>query len=130
MFQTGLADGVRRIGFRKWYERELLASHAHMVLCFLSTIGLLGSFEAMRGANSDERVLNLVFVVLCAGIGLWALRRYLRLLTRAEAFANQANCEQCGEYGRFQVVAHSDAERATEVACQRCTHRWTISDLE
>jgi hypothetical protein len=27
-----LADGIRRVGFRKWYERELLSSHAHMAL--------------------------------------------------------------------------------------------------
>jgi hypothetical protein len=25
-----LSDGIRRIGFRKWYERTLLASHAHL----------------------------------------------------------------------------------------------------
>jgi hypothetical protein len=30
-----LYDGIRKVGFRKWYERELLSSHAHMVLAFL-----------------------------------------------------------------------------------------------
>jgi hypothetical protein len=36
-----LAEGIRRHGFRKWYERELLQSHAHLVLCFLCVIGRL-----------------------------------------------------------------------------------------
>ena len=25
-----LAEGIRRVGFRKWYERELLSSHAQI----------------------------------------------------------------------------------------------------
>ena len=120
-----LAVGVERVGFRKWYERELLSSHAHMVLTVLCTVGLLGSFEAMRGASEGDRALNLISVVLCAGIGLWALRRYLFLLTRAEDVANQANCDGCGEYGRFKVVgARADA---TDVCCKRCEHTWTIN---
>jgi hypothetical protein len=127
MLNPGLADGVRRVGFRKWYERELLSSHAHMVLCVLATLGMLGSFEAMRDASRDEALLNIVFIVACAGIGVWALRRYLQLLTQAEIVANQASCSACGEYGRFGVL-HSDSRLGTtEVACKRCAHRWTIS---
>mgnify|MGYP003454209120 CR=1 FL=1 len=37
---------IRRIGFRKWYERELLQSHANLVLLLLATLGLLGCAEA------------------------------------------------------------------------------------
>jgi predicted Zn finger-like uncharacterized protein len=127
MLNPGLAEGVRRIGFRKWYERELLSSHAHMILCVLATIGLLGSFEAMRGANRDEIYLNVLFVFACAGIGVWALRRYLKLLSHAEIVANQASCGSCGEYGRFTVVNSDLRLGATEVACKRCAHHWTIS---
>ena len=35
-----LADGIRKHGFRKWYERELLQSHAHLVLTFLCAMGI------------------------------------------------------------------------------------------
>jgi hypothetical protein len=120
-----LAEGVRKVGFRKWYERELLSSHAHMVLCVLCTVGLLGSFEAMRSGTPAERWLNVLFVLVCAAIGLWALRRYLALLLHAEEVANQANCAQCGEYGRLQVV--DGGGHGTGVRCQRCGHRWTIT---
>src|SRR5690348_13806538 len=67
MLNIDLAEGVRRVGFRKWYERELLTSHAHMVLAFLAVIGMLGSFEAMRGGGTgDEKALNILFVLACA----------------------------------------------------------------
>lgn len=125
-----LAAGVRRVGFRKWYERELLSSHAHMVLAIFSVIALLGSFEAMHGATLYEQLMDLVFVVVCAGVGIWSLRRYMFLLMRAEVIANQANCEDCGAYGRFKVVGEAHGGYEARVACLKCTHNWTITSEE
>jgi len=125
-FNPPLAEGVGRIGFRKWYERELLSSHAHMVLAFLSMVAVFASLEASRGAAFGDRVLNTVYLLLSAAIGLWALRKYLFLLTRAEVVANQAQCSDCGEYGRFRVVADHRAEQQTEVCCSKCAHQWVI----
>jgi len=121
-----LAEGVRRVGFRKWYERELLSSHAHLLLTLLSVVGLLGSFEAFR-VVPDQRLLNSMWVLVTAAIALWSLRRYLFLLTRAEDVANQASCGSCGEYGRFQVVGERRSEAETDVCCKRCANRWTIN---
>jgi hypothetical protein len=120
-----LAEGVRRVGFRKWYERELLSSHAHMVLMLLASIALIASFEAFRGASVAEKLMDVVFVIVSAAIGLWALRRYLFLLMRAEYVANQANCPACAEYGRFKVVA--DSQEQTRVCCSKCEHQWVIN---
>jgi len=122
-----LADGVRRVGFRKWYERELLSSHAHMVLAFLAVIALLGSFEAMRGASAGDQALHVLGLFASAGIGVWALRRYLFLLMRAEEVANQASCADCGTYGRFRVVGEDRQAQETKVCCLKCQHNWTIS---
>jgi hypothetical protein len=126
-FNPHLADGVIRFGFRKWYERELLSSHAHMVLAFLSLVAVFASLEASRGAEFGDRVVNLFYVLLSAVIGAWALRRYLFLLSRAEVVANQAECKDCGEYGRFKVVADDRAHDETEVCCRKCGHQWVIS---
>lgn len=123
-----LAEGVRRVGFRKWYERELLSSHAHMVLALLATIALLGAFEAFRDATLAEKLMDVVFVIVCAGIALWALRRYLFLLMHAEEVANQATCPQCAEYGRFDVVGEDLGRQQTLVCCRKCTARWRIND--
>jgi Zn ribbon nucleic-acid-binding protein len=120
-----LADGVRRVGFRKWYERELLSSHAHMVLTLLASIAMIASFEAFRGASVPEKLMNVGFVIVSALIGLWALRRYLFLLMRAEYVANQANCPACSEYGRFEVIA--DNQDQTRVRCRKCAHEWIIN---
>lgn len=122
-----LADGVRRVGFRKWYERELLSSHAHMVLAVLAVIAMLGSLEAMRGVPFGQQFMNLVFLLASGFIGYWALRRYLFLLMRAEVVANQASCEDCGEYGRFTIVDAEDQPLETRVCCMKCAHKWTIS---
>lgn len=122
-----LAEGVRRMGFRKWYERELLSGHAHMILAVFAVIALLASMEAFRDARMAEKLMDVVFVLVCAGIGLWALRRYLFLLMRAEEAANQASCAACGEYGRFTVIAEDRQRQQTRVCCSKCAHQWLIN---
>ncbi|MFM9878828.1 MAG: hypothetical protein ACKVOO_00260 [Burkholderiaceae bacterium] len=121
-----LADGIRRVGFRKWYERELLSGHAHMLLTLLATIALMASLEAFKGGSTAEKLLDVVFVIVCAAIALWSLRRYLYLLMHAEAVANQANCPQCQAYGRLAVVQDLAPSGALQVRCRKCQHEWPI----
>lgn len=129
-FNPTLADGIRRYGFRKWYERELLSSHAHMALALLASVALIASFEAFQGGSWSEKLLDTGFVLACAVIALWALRRYLYLLMHAEEMANQANCGQCKAYGLLLVPddARSDARRLVPVCCKRCGFRWDMQD--
>lgn len=125
--ENRLVESLKRIGFRKWYERQLLSSHAHMVLAFLSVIALLGAMEAFRTSQGDTQLANVMFVVVCAAIGMWALRRYLYLLLRAEQAANQASCPECGDYGRFRVVGHRPRLHEIDVRCSRCSRAWVFS---
>jgi hypothetical protein len=122
------AQALRRHGFRKWYERRLLSGHAHMLLALLCVIGLMGSIEAFQHADFAGRMLDVAMVIVCAAIGLWALRRYLYLLMHAEAVANQATCGECGVYGSLepQVEPGSQGAGESRVRCRRCGHRWTI----
>lgn len=122
----GLAEGIRKVGFRKWYERQLLSGHAHMVLALLSAIGLVAAMEAASGATASERAMDAGIVLLCAALALWSLRRYLHLLMHAEAMADQATCAVCGVYGRLRLVAAQPARGETGVCCQRCGHGWTL----
>ena len=65
-------------------------------------------------------------ILLCGAAGLWALRRYLYLLTHAEAVAHQADCPSCDTYARFKIVhAHSEGT-VVSVRCNQCAHEWTI----
>lgn len=123
-----LAEGIRKHGFRKWYERELLQSHAHMALTFVCMIGVFAAFESMSGAASGlERLADLGIVLLCAGTGLWALRRYLYLLSHAEAAAHQADCPQCKTYGRLELLQSDASGDEVQVRCRQCGHVWHIS---
>lgn len=123
-----LAEGIRRHGFRKWYERELLQSHAHLVLCFLCVIGLFAAFEAAwRFEGGLPGLGNLGAGFLCAATGLWALRRYLRLLQTAEVAANQADCPNCKAYGRLELLQSDATGSEVRVRCRGCGHVWHIS---
>ena len=121
-----LFDVIRRVGFRKWYERQLLSSHAHMLLALLSMVAMAASAEAFRGGSVYEKLMDVLFVIVSAGVGLWSLRRYLYLFMRAEEVANQASCGDCGAYGRFRVVAEDRNHNETQVRCSKCEHLWTI----
>ena len=122
-----LAEGLRTQGFRKWYERELLHSHAHLLLLFVCSIGLLASFGAYDARSALlERSLDVLTIVLLVAVALWSLRRYLYLLLHAEQVANQAVCAGCKTYGRLLLVhARGDGEHVT-VRCRKCDHEWTI----
>jgi hypothetical protein len=120
-------------GFRKWYERELIRGHSHLVLLVLCMLAVLGAFEAMRDLGGAQRWASMAVAVLVAGaVGVWALRRYLFLLLRAERVANQAVCPRCGTYARWRIVGHElhDEDESLpshlQVHCRACEHEWGI----
>jgi hypothetical protein len=121
------AQTIRRIGFRKWYERELLHSHANLVLLLLATIGLLASFEVYdRTAPLLDQLQILGTAVASALIGLFGLRRYLYLLNHAEFVADQAICRHCDTYGRFELLEERNDPPRLQVRCRGCAHAWEI----
>lgn len=125
-----LADGIRKHGFRTWYERQLLQSHAHLALTFCCLVGVFAAFEASSKFHSlADQITDVAAVLVSAGIGLWALRRYLFLLSHAEAVAHQADCPQCGTYGRLELLSAAGAGAcdAVTVRCRKCGHAWHIN---
>ena len=145
-----LADGIRRHGFKKWYERELLRGHAHLVMLIFCCLGLMMALEgATRFRSTSDQLFDLMAVVVCSGAGLWALRRYLYLLLRAESIANQADCPRCKVYGRLELAPQAAApgpapaaqtpaaqtsaaqtsaapDQQVAVRCRACGHEWPI----
>ncbi len=122
-------ERMGRLGFRKWYERELLSGHAHLVLCILSVVAVMASIESLRDGPT-VRMENMLFAVVSGAIALWALRRFIFLTVRAEAFAHQAVCTACGEYGRFGIVGQNPSRNEAEVCCRKCGHRWVINSQD
>lgn len=124
-----LVDGIERLGFRKWYERELLKSHAHLTLTFMCAVGVFAALEAaMTFRDLRDQLIDAAAILVSAVIGIWALRRYLYLLMHAEHVANQADCPQCGTYARFKLVNGARDTGAVTVCCRDCSHSWSISD--
>ena len=121
-----LAEGIRTIGFRKWYERELLSRHAPMLLALLSTIALMATLELFHGGSMADKLVNVALFILSGALALWSLRRYLYLLSHAETMADQANCPECTEYGRLSVVEEDRRNGQLLVRCRKCGHEWTL----
>ena len=123
-----LSSDIRRRGFRKWYERELLRSHSHLVLLLLCALAALGAVEAFGHAGS-EKLLMAVSLLVAAAVGAWAVRRYLTSLMRAELIANQADCPACQAYARWSVETDDGGDEqagAFTARCRACQHRWRI----
>jgi len=119
---------IRRIGFRKWYERELLQSHMHLVLLLLSSLGMMGAAEAFSQRTPDSSPLTmLACAIVSVVIGLWALRRYLFLLSHAEYMAEQAVCRQCTAYAKWDITEEGPEGASMRVCCRKCGHRWNIT---
>jgi hypothetical protein len=122
------AQTIRRLGFRKWYERELLQSHANLVLLLLSAIGLLACAELYSAQLPfTDQIQVLGSALASAAIGLLALRRYLYLLNHAEFVAHQAACARCETYAKWDLIDERAAGEVLRVRCRRCGHQWEIT---
>jgi hypothetical protein len=125
-------DALRAGGFRRWYERQLIESHAWLVTGFLALIMMAIALEVVEFRETRGGFLLLVVIAL-SGAALCAVawKRFTRQLFCAEAMAEQAVCARCETYGRFAVIdAHADpakiSGRAVHVRCRHCGHDWTM----
>jgi Zn ribbon nucleic-acid-binding protein len=122
-----LAQGISTIGFRKWYERQLLRGHAHLILVLAGVLVMMMALEAAnRFATPSERWLDWTVAAAAAVGAMWALRRYLFLLMKAEHIANQANCPHCKTYGRLTLVTPNPEGDDIDVRCRHCGHVWRM----
>lgn len=133
-----VAQDIRRLGFRRWYERQLIESHAYLVLAFLALILLLAGFEGLDLVRRSP-LFYLAVLAGAAASGVLAFvgwRRFRALLERAEVFAAGATCPQCQAWGKLEVLAEERAgadeppeaghPRWLRVKCKRCGADWRI----
>lgn len=121
-------QSIRKLGFRKWYERTMLRSHGNLVLLLFSTLGLLLAAEAYSHDLPASSQLTLLACALASGfIGYWALRRYFHLMREAEFAADQAVCSQCETYGRWDIASEDRSHQTMQVRCRKCGNQWQIA---
>jgi len=129
---------IRRLGFRRWYERQLVESHAYLVVAFLALILLLAGFEGLDLARRSPLFYAAVLLGASASgvLAIIGWRRFRVLLERAEVFASGATCPGCQAWGKFDVLAEERAgpddppeagrPHWLRVKCKRCGADWRI----
>jgi len=135
-----IVKGVRKLGFRKWYERQLIEAHAWLITGFLALILAAALFEVRNDlSGAPQRLLLMVAAVGSAAGCILAWLRYHRTLEATELAAELAVCPHCGTYGRLAVVRsilQSDEAVAANplledlphlrVRCRQCAGEWQL----
>ena len=138
-----IASRIRKLGFRKWYERQLIDCHLAFTTCFLAGITVAACLEALRSVERGWASATLIAAILGAiAVGLYSWRRYLTVLERAEVYGNRSSCPSCDAYGRFEILASGHTAEGPyldppseglpypwlRVRCRRCGTEWRIPD--
>ncbi len=129
------AQGIAKHGFRIWYERQLIESHVYFVTGFLCAVLIMALMEELNLRGPGPLSLSSLAMILAATLlGIVAMRRYMRMLNRAEALAEQCVCPACASYGTIRVlgagtVETDDHPQWMRVSCKKCDHQWRVESL-
>ena len=116
------ARSIGKLGFKRWYERQLLESHAWLITCLLCGFAAVALIEGVSFRQLAAESLLRVGAAFAAGLLCWhGLRRYAEMIARANRFAEGATCGACGTYARFEVL---DENARMRVRCRNCSHEW------
>ena len=119
------AHSIGRLGFRKWYERQLIEAHAWLVTCLLVGIAIAVALEGLSFRRPFYEWAPLVGLLFVGGLIVWhGMRRFGLLMEEANRLAEHSTCEACGAYGRFQVI--EEYPTRMRVCCRKCSHRWML----
>jgi hypothetical protein len=136
-----LVSAIRKRGFRKWYERQLVEGHLYLVTCFLCMVLVAACAEALSFREGGLKQVLLIALIGGGGLlGLVSWKRYKAIMLVAERYGDHSTCGGCKAYGRFDIVDWGDpapAARTPEgetlgagtwlkVRCRKCGHYWTM----
>jgi predicted nucleic-acid-binding Zn-ribbon protein len=136
-----VAEHIRKLGFRRWHERQLVEAHASLVTAFLCVIVVAVCLDQLQWRDGGVKPL-IMLALIVAGIALCfkAVSFYFKMLFRAEHFAQQAVCSHCKVYGAIEIITTSaaDSNNVTDernndwlkIRCKRCGHDWTMTTLQ
>ncbi len=126
---------LKRLGFRRWYERQLIDSHVALVLALLAVVLVACGFELVAIGNEALGFILQAVLIFASGIFGWrSLRRYQTVMLRAEWISSNAVCPGCGRFGfKLQSLPTNTGAREPalmQVSCSKCQHRWPIDVSE
>ncbi len=117
------ARSIKKLGFKRWYERQLIESHAWLVTCLLCGVAIAASLEMVNLKDPGATIVTLAFVFVAGLIVMHGLRRYQRLRLLAEQLASHSTCPGCSAYAKFRAM---DENPRMRVQCRKCGHEWTL----
>ncbi|HRA79485.1 MAG TPA: hypothetical protein PK956_11810 [Burkholderiaceae bacterium] len=126
MESDGVFERIRALGFRRWYERQLIESHVWFATCFVALILVAAGLEllTLEGGLADF-AFDSALILGGAVLGWQSWRRYVRLMLVAEGIGEQASCGACQHYG-FRCGA---VERGRmQARCPKCGNQWLLED--
>ncbi len=135
-------DTISRLGFRKWYEQQLLTAHAALVLCVICMVVVTICLDAVFAPGSRvETFCQLIEIAIALVVGWKCWWHYHRAMTQAWRFGESSVCKSCELYGRFVVLtsgkttpppSEDDPDPASDVwmnvACKKCGHHWRMPE--
>ena len=136
-------ESIRKLGFKRWYERQLIESHGYLVTCFLCMIVIAVALDDLSfKVPVSEHLLMIALAGAAFAVSVYAWGKYRRGLSRAERVAQDATCVRCQAYAAFRVVASGpqptrlflpsgqlpadQPEVWLRVRCRKCGHEWTV----
>lgn len=115
------ARSIEKLGFKRWYERQLIESHVWLVtsiLCGLAICAVLELVGLQLRSLASLATFGLVYV---AGVLAWhGLKRYRTIMGEAERLSEQSTCRSCRTYAAFDLTG----ERPLQARCRKCGHEW------
>jgi hypothetical protein len=119
------ASGIGKLGFKRWYERELLEGHAWLVSSVLCMLAVAACLEELTFRAPLAQVLALGAVLFAAGaVGIYGWIRYRQVMEIVERVGERSTCESCRAYAAFRIVGTEGT--AMRVRCRKCAHEWRI----
>lgn len=118
------ARSIAKLGFRRWYERQLIESHAWLVTSLLCALAIAVSFEALSFRESAAKTLITIVFCFVGGLFSWyGLRQYGTLMRQADGLSQHSRCTACNEYDKFQMVGEYPT---MTVRCRKCGNQWDL----
>jgi hypothetical protein len=131
---VNVADTIRKLGFRRWYERQLIEGHLCLVTVVLALVMFAAGFELLSVRETAADLVTDSVLVLAGGAIAWfGWRRYASAMMVAEWVGEQAVCPACRRHGFHAVplgelpAQYASTPRRQVVAtCRKCGHYWCI----
>ena len=125
-------NGIRKLGFKRWYERQLIESHLYLVTCFLCMVLVAVCLEALSFGKGIQAVFILALVAAGLWVGFKSWQRFRVMFVNAMRLGESSTCGGCGTYARFNVTGAGSPvaqpqEEWLHVKCRKCGHEWTMS---